>query len=151
MLPISLNFVQLSIMGHTNALIIAGALLLRFLIFYSADTFDQADNIPCADDEVQPVFISNDVAETVAGINSNRHLWKCHFDKTYHRMRTNFIEMAKKSSLSIHSYPLENYPDLTTDVAVIEGSKFNSNILVHISGTHGPEGYAGSATQVSSH
>jgi len=146
-------------MSHTNALIIAGAILLRFLIFYNSDTFDQADNIPCISDtntndndnqvQVQPIFITDNVTDTVIAINEHRHLWKCYFDYTYENMRMNFIEIAKKSKLKVYSYPLENYPDISTDVVIIDGSEFNSNIVVHISGTHGPEGYAGSAVQVS--
>eukprot|EP00957_Ditylum_brightwellii_P032243 2443418-Ditylum_brightwellii.AAC.1 len=49
----------------------------------------------------------------------------------------------------MHSIPLDipDHDDLTIDVAIYRGSE--KNVLIHMSGTHGVEGFAGSAVQSS--
>jgi hypothetical protein len=73
--------------------------------------------------------------------------WNCYFEDSYFDMRTAFISAAEDLDLEVHSYPLPNHPELTTDAVVLEGGSNNNNIVFHVSGTHGPEGFVGSATQ----
>lgn len=73
--------------------------------------------------------------------------WHCYFGDSYFDMRTRFREAATDLGLTVYPYPLPNHPELTTDVVVLEGSPNNNNVVFHISGTHGPEGFVGSATQ----
>ncbi|DBA03195.1 TPA: hypothetical protein N0F65_003915 [Lagenidium giganteum] len=68
------------------------------------------------------------------------------FAESYYEARALFRKRARALNATLHAVPL-NVSDLelTMDFAVLEGSK--ENVLVHISATHGNEGYAGSAIQ----
>jgi hypothetical protein len=71
-----------------------------------------------------------------------------HFSDSYHTARALFRQRAKAVEAELYGLPL-GVPDmdLTIDVAVIKGS--NKGVLIHVSGTHGVEGFAGSAVQSS--
>jgi len=73
--------------------------------------------------------------------------WQCYFGNSYFEMRSGFREAADSLGLEVYAYPLPNFPELTTDAVVLEGGTNNNNVVFHISGTHGPEGFVGSATQ----
>ncbi|KAF4043949.1 hypothetical protein GN244_ATG03824 [Phytophthora infestans] len=70
-----------------------------------------------------------------------------HFSDSYYQARALFRSRAEVAGAKLFSLPLEHLKplDLTVDVAVIEGSR--ERALLHISGTHGVEGFAGSAIQ----
>ncbi|GLD99934.1 hypothetical protein PINS_up008662 [Pythium insidiosum] len=70
-----------------------------------------------------------------------------HFTETYYQARALFRERARGAHATLHTLRLDHLQDLdlTIDVAVMEGSK--KNVVVHVSGTHGAEGFAGSAIQ----
>mmetsp|Transcript_3682 Transcript_3682/g.6104 ORF Transcript_3682/g.6104 Transcript_3682/m.6104 type:complete len:514 (-) Transcript_3682:37-1578(-) len=75
--------------------------------------------------------------------NQEIYLGECYFPSDYEEGRTRFIQAAQMAGASdIRSMPVME--GLTTDLAIFQGS---DNYLVHISGTHGPEGYLGSAVQ----
>ncbi|RLN93865.1 hypothetical protein BBJ28_00014309 [Nothophytophthora sp. Chile5] len=70
-----------------------------------------------------------------------------HFSDSYYQARALFRARAEAAGAQLFTLPLDHlaHLDLTIDVAVIEGS--NERVLLHISGTHGVEGFAGSAIQ----
>ncbi len=78
---------------------------------------------------------------------------KCHIDtqevfhQSYSQSRSSFLSAASTAGAVIHSSPLDEgkYPDLFIDFAVLKGG--SKDLFIHMSGTHGVEGYAGSAIQ----
>ncbi|GMF37044.1 unnamed protein product [Phytophthora fragariaefolia] len=70
-----------------------------------------------------------------------------HFSDSYYQARALFRSRADAAGANLFSLPLEhlNALDLTVDVAVLPGA--SDRVLLHISGTHGVEGFAGSAIQ----
>ncbi|KAG3121362.1 hypothetical protein PI124_g5871 [Phytophthora idaei] len=72
---------------------------------------------------------------------------EAHYSDSYYQARALFRSRAKAAGAKLFSLPLEHLKslDLTVDVAVLEGS--SERVLLHISGTHGVEGFAGSAIQ----
>ncbi|POM75984.1 Hypothetical protein PHPALM_6833 [Phytophthora palmivora] len=73
---------------------------------------------------------------------------EAHFSDSYYQARALFRSRAEAAGASLFSLPLEHLKDLdlTIDIAVLQGS--TDRVLLHISGTHGVEGFAGSAIQV---
>ncbi|EQC40487.1 hypothetical protein SDRG_02379 [Saprolegnia diclina VS20] len=90
-----------------------------------------------------------------------RTLWKSRFEGVmdspyltyfaddYLEARTRFRYAATHAGAELHTipYPVDDaaYPDLSIDVAILRGS--TSHLVLHLSGTHGVEGFAGSAIQ----
>ena len=81
----------------------------------------------------------------------------CHvFSTSYQDARQKFLSATKKYTNELYSYPIvatsavdgdgDDDISLTMDIAVIRGDL--PGTLVHSSGTHGVEGYAGSAIQL---
>ena len=73
------------------------------------------------------------------------------FSENYPRAREKFLAAARKAGARLTRYSLNQTGpdggDLSTDVALV-GPEDASTVLVTISGTHGVEGFFGSATQV---
>ena len=67
------------------------------------------------------------------------------FSETYSEARTKFRTLAAKAGAQLHTIAILG-EDYTTDIAVLEGSR--PGLVVHTSGVHGIEGYAGSAIQL---
>ncbi|ETP38557.1 hypothetical protein F442_13874 [Phytophthora nicotianae P10297] len=74
---------------------------------------------------------------------------EAHFSDSYYQARALFRSRAESAGAKLFSLPLDHLKslDLTVDIAVLEG--FSGRVLLHISGTHGVEGFAGSAIQAS--
>jgi hypothetical protein len=70
-----------------------------------------------------------------------------HFSDSYYEARALFRSRARDAGVTLHTLPLPHltHLDLSIDVAVIPGRK--DGAFVHMSGTHGVEGFAGSAIQ----
>jgi hypothetical protein len=70
-----------------------------------------------------------------------------HFSESYYQARALFRARTEAAGAQLFSLPLEHLQalDLTVDVAVLPGA--SDHVLLHISGTHGVEGFAGSAIQ----
>jgi hypothetical protein len=66
------------------------------------------------------------------------------FKETYSESRDLFLKNVRGAD-KILNFTLPFYPTLQITMAVFEGSK--ENLLLHISGTHGVEGYVGAAIQ----
>ncbi len=71
-----------------------------------------------------------------------------YFSNTYAEARARFLRAAEQAGAGIKTFqhPASHEPPLFTDVAVL-GSLGSQNALVLMSGTHGIEGFAGSAIQ----
>lgn len=67
----------------------------------------------------------------------------CFFSANYFNARKLFLKSAGRANAEMRS--LNVMENLTTDVAIFKGHP--ERFLIHISGTHGTEGYAGSAIQ----
>ena len=68
------------------------------------------------------------------------------FSKDYFEARMRFLAAARARGASIRSYPIDEANAIFVDVAVLPGD--SDSTLIHASGTHGVEGYAGSAVQL---
>ncbi|OQR87550.1 hypothetical protein ACHHYP_08545 [Achlya hypogyna] len=68
-----------------------------------------------------------------------------YFSENYFEARALFRASAAKAHATLHTLPLPD-SELTIDVAVLRGADPTA-LLVHLSGTHGVEGFAGSAIQ----
>ena len=71
-----------------------------------------------------------------------------YFQNDYYEARALFRSSIRKiKNMALHSLPMTHLPDydLTIDVGLLKRS--SSKVMIHISGTHGVEGFAGSAIQ----
>lgn len=74
---------------------------------------------------------------------------KTYFSEDYWAARRLFREVAAERGAALYALPIGEEGH-TVDLAVLKGegaSRGRSNLLLHISGVHGVEGYAGSAVQ----
>lgn len=69
-----------------------------------------------------------------------------YFSETYWEAREKFRRAAAAAGAELVAPLLVKEPDYTIDVAVLPGTS-PRGLLLHSSGTHGPEGFAGSAIQ----
>ena len=95
------------------------------------------------------LFIRNrEVMSNETGINYDLLASECYFSSSYHEAKELFLRNVEKlriNNVKVSSKAMKVHGELTTDVAVIHGNK--DKYILHISGTHGPEGFAGSAVQ----
>ena len=64
----------------------------------------------------------------------------------YHHEESDDVNDAAAGKVELLSYPI--LPSLTIDIAVLPGNTQELGTIVHSSGTHGVEGYAGSSIQL---
>ncbi|KAF0689532.1 Aste57867_19035 [Aphanomyces stellatus] len=69
------------------------------------------------------------------------------FSESYYDARALFRDSARAANAKLHAipYPIESM-DLTIDVAILPGTS-PSSLVIHLSGMHGVEGFAGGAIQ----
>ena len=80
----------------------------------------------------------------------------CFFSENYVSARSQFREAAVSAGAELHELRISSTPDLTIDVAVLDPQSQSQSsqssqgppTVVHLSGVHGVEGYAGSAVQL---
>ena len=74
----------------------------------------------------------------------------CYFSDGYSSARARFRAAALGANATLHTLTLPTGKDLTIDVAVLSSGTeaHDPPTLVHLSGTHGVEAYAGSAVQL---
>ncbi|KAL3937357.1 MAG: hypothetical protein SGBAC_007524 [Bacillariaceae sp.] len=111
------------------------AVLVSIGVFqFRAQYYPQSD---CSQDP--PIVLSNP---------TNHHSWRpCNvFSLEYEEARAKFRAAVKKLSIDAESFALPVMDGLTMDIAVLKGTV--KGTVVHVSGTHGVEGYAGSAIQL---
>ena len=72
----------------------------------------------------------------------------CFFSDSYEDAREKFISLARAAGAELYEYPIciRRNEALTTNVAIIRGAS-SGRVIIHLSGVHGQEGYAGSAVQ----
>jgi len=68
------------------------------------------------------------------------------FSKSYEEARSRFRDAAEGAGAALTSLALDESKFYTMDIAVVRG--LQPGLVVHVSGTHGVEGYAGSAIQI---
>jgi hypothetical protein len=103
----------------------------------------------------------NDDNEPSSSSSCPYHKESCYFTESYISARSNFRTAARDANATLHVLQISNVPDLTIDVAVLDDDnddndgdyeavekKMQMPTLVHLSGVHGVEGYAGSAIQL---
>ena len=76
----------------------------------------------------------------------------CYFSDGYSSARARFRAAALDANATLHKLTVNTLHDLTIDVAVLPAAGTTAEdppTLVHMSGTHGVEAYAGSAVQLS--
>lgn len=73
------------------------------------------------------------------------HVFSLEYETARNKFR-NAVRELEDSSVDVENFYLPIVDDLTIDIAVIKGTREGS--IVHSSGTHGVEGYAGSAIQL---
>eukprot|EP00051_Salpingoeca_urceolata_P010706 m.131491 g.131491 ORF g.131491 m.131491 type:complete len:439 (+) comp16820_c0_seq5:2477-3793(+) len=76
----------------------------------------------------------------------------CHFSDSYETARALFRARAASAGAELVTLPLPADPTLSIDIAVLKPKNVREEhqttpVLVHVSGTHGVEGHAGSAIQ----
>ena len=89
-----------------------------------------------------------DDARAAFDTSSLANVSECAFSESYFEARAKFRRLATKAGLELHALPVVESPTAryTIDVAVLRGT--GAGLVVHSSGVHGVEGYAGSAVQV---
>jgi hypothetical protein len=79
------------------------------------------------------------------------HPESCYFSDGYEAARARFRQSAAKvTGARLHTLVIDERADLTVDVAIISPAEPSTAppTLLHVSGTHGVEAYAGSAVQL---
>jgi len=72
-----------------------------------------------------------------------------YFSATYHSAREKFRDAVSQiDGAKHHSIVIDTECDLSIDLCFIAGDHQSKHVVVHLSGTHGVEGYAGSAIQI---
>lgn len=104
-------------------------------------------NISCS----LPVQCAASVTQAYNRGNVSDFPGECFFADTYEDARAQFRSLAKQCDAELFTLPIDTTAgagagaDLTTDVAVVRRSM--EKVIVHVSGTHGSEGFSGSAIQ----
>mmetsp|Transcript_14835 Transcript_14835/g.40977 ORF Transcript_14835/g.40977 Transcript_14835/m.40977 type:complete len:467 (-) Transcript_14835:53-1453(-) len=120
-----------------NALVVIMAIAIGMRVYL----FSQ----PCSSDEIVelPMAVPGDAQSTTTSYS----IPACQvFSESYEQARSVFRAQAKSLGLPTWSLPIVPQDDYTTDIAVLPGDQ--DGLVIHTSGTHGVEGYAGSAIQL---
>ena len=79
--------------------------------------------------------------------SAQKNVSACSFSESYWEARAKFRSLATRAGMELHTLPVVG--DMyTMDTAVLPGASEESGVVVHTSGVHGIEGYAGSAIQI---
>lgn len=73
---------------------------------------------------------------------------ECFFPANYDDGSERFFDIAQEAGADVFSIPVRREDGLKNSVAIFRQGADPKKFLVHISGTHGPEGYVGSAIQI---
>jgi hypothetical protein len=155
--PWSVVFLRLSaVVGALVAVAVAAAVALHHP---TAHMTDEPTSRACLalrrGTEAAQCFQRSPPATAAAAANANAtstclapEAGACFFSPTYEEARALFRAQAKAAGADVFSLPPVGSAggDLVTDVAVLRGTSPNA-VLLHLSGVHGVEGYAGSAIQ----
>ena len=130
----------MSSVGYILVFITVLVALAAVIWQYSLDEPDLELGVPCS----EAGFPHSQVPNWNAGsIQFQNISLQCFFSSDYFAARDLFRQSASLLNAEMQSLPVVD--DLTTDVAILRGNQ--KKFLFHISGTHGPESFAGSASQ----
>lgn len=68
-----------------------------------------------------------------------------HYSLDYQEARTRFLQLSSAKGATLHALPVNEKEALFIDIAIWQGS--NNTLILHSSGLHGVEAFAGSAVQ----
>lgn len=91
-------------------------------------------------------LITSNMLSRESFVRQQVHSGECFFPTSYDDGVKNFINAASSAGADVFSLPVRE-DGLKNDVAIFRQGADPHKFLVHISGTHGPEGYVGSAIQ----
>ena len=117
--------------------LLAGAAAAVILALYYGPIYQAFVGAPLDDVVDHSTCGANFLAPNILG--------ECFFRHDYVSARELFLKSAAAAGAELLFLPVT--ADLGTDVAVIKGSDHSNGFLIHLSGIHGVEGYAGSAIQ----
>lgn len=123
-----------------------GTVLVAVIAVTAAIIYRQFTEIPCQENEeirLKGFFSSFDESR-----QANIPIPLCQvFSDDYEQAKRRFLQALEGLNHEIYSIPVagETY---TMDIAVLPGTPDNTGLVVHTSGVHGIEGYAGSAIQL---
>ena len=120
-----------------SKLLFAGATAAVILALYYGPIYQAFVGAPLDDVVDQSVCGVNFLQSNISG--------ECFFRQDYRSARELFLKSAAAAGAELVFLPVT--AGLGTDVAIIKGSDHLSGFLIHLSGIHGVEGYAGSAIQ----
>ena len=81
--------------------------------------------------------------------NKQNNALDAYFSHTYHSARDKFRKAASNISIAKqHQIVIDTESDLSIDLCYIPGDVRSKHLMLHFCGTHGVEGYAGSAIQI---
>ena len=119
-------------MAFHHLIIVASAIAAYYLYLYAVAPYNE----PCTSDPSVPLF-GNQFSVQPCTV----------FSDSYQQARTKFREAVRKHPTAVlHTLTISD--DYTIDIGLLPGSEPNGNLVIHTSGTHGVEGYAGSAIQL---
>ena len=108
---------------------------------------------PCRDDPLVAVRIpsflnhNNHNQETTESLETFVKIPPCHvFSESYFEARTKFRRAVQGLGLSVETLSVVPHQDYTMDIVVLPGQ--GPGLVLHTSGVHGVEGFAGSAIQL---
>jgi len=107
--------------------------IIAMIFYIYSSVFPSHEDITCHHMDIIPVQSSDDLTR----------YGECFFQDSYEDSRKQFIELSQRCNASMFELPVTD--NLITDVSIIHGSE--DSYLIHISGTHGVEGFAGSGIQ----
>lgn len=130
---------------NATALILAGTAVVIAQILKENSTLRKAFNIfeePC---EADPSI--NWTLDILEDENQQQRTNPCVcFSNSYEEARSRFQDAANGAGATLSSLAVDESESYTMDIAVVRG--LQPGLVVHVSGTHGVEGFAGSAIQI---
>ena len=134
-------------------LVLVTAVFPLVIAFWWKKRIDDFSQI-CVEDPLVVVFVNDSSSSNSNNNNNNNNtltkIQPCHvFSSSYQQARTRFREATQRiDGVELVSLPVvtTGHQDETMDIAVLPGDL--PGLIIHSSGTHGVEGFAGSAIQI---
>lgn len=136
-----------------TTLTVATVIALVVTFIYTSSIYEDKGICPfdlTSKSDSDAVFANELVGLTSTGDMYSRIHGECYFSNDYYEARKKFLDNAKEAKALIKSNDLKlkdrrNITNVATDIAIVRGR--SDMFILHISGTHGTEGYVGSAIQ----
>jgi Protein of unknown function (DUF2817) len=137
--------------NNTVVIIGLGLLILLILVQYVLNRYLDKPllyNIEHCASKTFPLnqLATYDISNSYTNTTSNDDIpWECLFSQDFAAAKDLFLKSAKLAQCELVYLPIIDKTNIGSDVAICKGN--SDKVLLHISGTHGPEGFAGSAVQ----